>query len=164
MFTDDNHNREFLSLSCLPKNITGENNDMLCEFPTMQELKKTIFATSSNSSPGPGGMLGMFYHHCCDIIAEELYRMVLEFFNGGIISRAISHLCLILLSKVRSSQEFSKLRSISLSNFSVRFLSKFINSRLTTILSKIISQNHTDFIKGRSITENITLTRETVTI
>lgn len=46
---------------------------------------------SSDSSSGLDGISGIFYYHYWDIIAEDLYHMVLEFFNGGIIPRVISH-------------------------------------------------------------------------
>lgn len=69
MFANVYHNRDFSSFLCLPKHITMEDNDILCEVPTMGELKKTIFAMSSDSSPSLDGMSGMFCYYCWDIIA-----------------------------------------------------------------------------------------------
>ncbi|XP_060201107.1 uncharacterized protein LOC132629772 [Lycium barbarum] len=120
IFTEDNNNNDFSKLSCLPKIVSMEDNEMLCSIPTMQELKDTVFSMDPGSAPGPDGMT------------------------------------------VKSPQAFSDLRPISLSNFSCKILSKLINGRLTSIMDKIISQNQSGFMKGRSISENITLTQEMV--
>ncbi|XP_060182093.1 uncharacterized protein LOC132611726 [Lycium barbarum] len=162
IFTKDNNNNDFSKLSCLPKIVSREDNEMLCSIPTMQELKDTVFSMDPGSAPGPNGMTGIFYHKCWDIISTDLLNMIIEIFKGGIINRAISHSCLILIPKVKSPQAFSDFRPISLSNFSCKILSKLINGRLTSIMDKIISQNQSGFMKGRSISENITLTQEMV--
>ncbi|XP_059289920.1 uncharacterized protein LOC132043459 [Lycium ferocissimum] len=153
--------RQRLSLKKIKK-WGREDNEMLCSIPTMQELKDTVFSMDPGSAPCPDGMTGIFYHKCWDIISTDLLNMIIEIFKGGIINRAISHSCLILIPKVKSPQEFSDLRPISLSNFSCKILSKLINGRLTSIMDKIISQNQSGFMKGRSISENITLTQEMV--
>lgn len=72
------------------------------------------------------------------------------------------HTCLILLSKVDCPQYFTKLRPISLSNFSFKINSKLVNQRLSLLMHKLISPIQIDFIKGRPITENILITRDMI--
>lgn len=106
--------------------------------------------------------LKKLYQSCWDIIKDDLLLMVLDFFAGNQIPKAITHTCLILIRKVDCPQTFNDLRPISLSNFSCKIISSLLNQRLSPLLHKLISPNQTGFIKGRSITDNITMTQEMV--
>lgn len=57
---------------------------------------------------------------------------------------------------------FSDMRPISLSKFSCKIITKILSIRLNRLLSKMISENQSGFIKGRLITESILLTQEIV--
>lgn len=81
--------------------------------------------------------------------------MILDFFAGNQIPKAFTHTCLVLIPKVDYPQSFTKLRPISLSNFSCKIMSKLVNQRLSPLMQKLVSLNQTGFIKGRSITKNI---------
>lgn len=88
--------------------------------------------------------------------------MILDFFAGNQIPKAITHTCLTLFPKVDCPQSFTELRPISLSNFSCKIISKMMNQRLSPLMQKLVSPNQTGFIKGRSITENIMPTQDMV--
>lgn len=57
---------------------------------------------------------------------------------------------------------FSDIRPISLSNFSSKIISKILSRRLNPLLSCLISENQSGFVKGRLITENVLLAQEIV--
>lgn len=57
---------------------------------------------------------------------------------------------------------FSDLRPISLSNFLNKIISRLIHDRLEGLLPKLISNNQSGFVKGRSITENVLLAQEII--
>ncbi|XP_060181961.1 uncharacterized protein LOC132611561 [Lycium barbarum] len=79
-FTRENIVMEDSILSCLPRVIDPGDNEELCKLPTLQEIKEVVFSMNSDSSPGPDGVNGTFYKKCWDIIATDLYEMILEFF------------------------------------------------------------------------------------
>lgn len=161
-FTKDSSDVDLSILSCIPKLVSDEDNKMLTNQPTLDEIKDIVFSMDPQSSPDPDGISGKFYQSCWDIIKIDLLLMVLDFFVGTTIPRAITHSCLILIPKVKNPQSFTDLRPISLSNVSCKIISKLVNQRLSPLMHKLITPNQTGFIKGRSITENIMLTQDMI--
>ncbi|XP_060187662.1 uncharacterized protein LOC132616912 [Lycium barbarum] len=100
------------------------------------------------------------YQSTWNIIGEDVSNVIKSFFNGAPVPKFFTHTCLIMLPKVDSLQSFADMRSISLCNVSAKIISKLLNSKLSTILPRIISQNQSGFVKGRAITENIFLTQQ----
>ncbi|XP_055806998.1 uncharacterized protein LOC129875783 [Solanum dulcamara] len=117
---------------------------------------------SPTSAAGPDGMSGKFFHSCWYIICDDLLKLVQHFFNGHYIPRYISHACLVLLPKTEHPNKLSEYRPISLSNFTSKIISKLLCLRLAPILPQLISDNQSEFVKGRSISENIMLAQEII--
>lgn len=67
-----------------------------------------------------------------------------------------------MLPKVEAPQIFFDIRPIILCNVSSKIIAKILNARLSKILPKIITQNQSDFVKGRAITKNILLAQELI--
>ncbi|KAM3359454.1 hypothetical protein P3S68_019164 [Capsicum galapagoense] len=135
-FTDPRHERDFSIVKYLPKVITEDDNEILGDSPTLDEIKEAFFSLHADSVPGTDGVSGKFYQHCWNIIAKDLYLMVCDF--------------------------FAELRPTSLSNFSYKIISKMLNTQLTKVIHKIVSPNQMSFLKGRFISNNIMLTQEMV--
>lgn len=103
---------------------------MLTVVPNMNEVKETVFSMSASSAGGPDGYSGMFFHKCWAIIQTHIRNYVHDFFRGKILTKFYSHTCLILIPKTDSPSNFSELRSISLSNFTCKIISKILSNRL----------------------------------
>ncbi|XP_070052653.1 uncharacterized protein [Nicotiana tomentosiformis] len=84
----------------LPRVIGEDDNLTLEAIPTMNEVKQMVFSMSSSSSPGPDGLSGKFFHHCWDIIAKDLYDVILDFFFGSELPRSFTYTCLVLIPKI----------------------------------------------------------------
>ncbi|XP_019252901.1 PREDICTED: uncharacterized protein LOC109231716 [Nicotiana attenuata] len=149
-------------LNYIPSCIIEEDNANLSAIPEYEEIKEHVFSMSSSSSAGPDGYNGTFYHKCWNIIKDDVQDFVQDFFNGRRLTKFYSHTCLVLIPKVESPTIFSDLGPISLSNFSCKIVSKILSSRLNPLLNKIISENQSGFIKGRTITKNVLLAQEIV--
>ncbi|XP_059289936.1 uncharacterized protein LOC132043485 [Lycium ferocissimum] len=89
---------------CLPRVINDEDNNMLKDRPTLEELKNVVFSLSTDTAPGP---------------------------DGKQLPRSFTHSCLILIPKTNNPQKFTEYRPISLSNFSCKIISKLLNTRLS---------------------------------
>lgn len=107
--------------------------------PKIEEVKEVVYSLSLNSAPGPDGMSEKFCHSCWDIISADILNMACDFFAGTQMPRSLTHKCLTLLPKVTSPQSFTEKRPISLSNFSCKIISKLLNTRLATVIQKVIS-------------------------
>ncbi|XP_070057285.1 uncharacterized protein [Nicotiana tomentosiformis] len=83
----------------------------------MEEVKNAVFALSGDSASGPDGFIGLFYQHCWEIIGEDIFRLLQEFYVGATLPESITHTNLVLLPKKTPVQTFSYLRPISLCFF-----------------------------------------------
>ncbi|XP_042980144.1 uncharacterized protein LOC122310314 [Carya illinoinensis] len=142
------------------KVVTESDNEELCRVPSQQEIKEAVFSIPVDSSPGPDGYGSGFYQACWQIISKEVVEAVEEFFSGGMLPRFYSASFLVLIPKIPNPTSFDKFRPISLCSVFYKVCSKILVTRLSSILSRIISPEQGAFIKGRSIFENISLTQE----
>ncbi|XP_049369900.1 uncharacterized protein LOC125834791 [Solanum verrucosum] len=116
--------------------ITEEENSLLTIMPGLEEIKNVVFSMSSDSSSGPDGYSGVFYHKCWEVIKYDIQNFVQDFFIGKNLTKFFSHTCLVLI------------------------ITKIHSKRLNPLLDKIISDNQSVFVKGRMITENVLLAQE----
>lgn len=149
-------------MDCIPRMVNQEQNNNLIAVPTIEELKEVVFSMNPNSAAGPDGMNGFFFQKCWQIIKHDLLAVIQAFFCGQIIPKSFSHSCIVLLPKVCNPNKITEFRPISLSNFTSKFISKLMSSRLGSILPELVSLNQSGFVKGRNISENIMLAQEII--
>ncbi|XP_059315722.1 uncharacterized protein LOC132066425 [Lycium ferocissimum] len=89
----------------IPKIISEEENTMLLDSPSMDELKDIIFSMSTHSAPGPYG----FFHF------SDLRLIILSNFSNKIISKLMNQRLTPVMQKIISPYQtsFIKGRSIS---------------------------------------------------
>lgn len=159
----DMDSTDFSLLSHIPEMISEEDNSVLSALPDIEEVKTAVFRLNGDSTSGPDGLSGRFYHVCWEIIDSDITRMVHAFFAGTSLPKSVTHTNLILILKKDNVQSFSDMRPISLSNFVNKILSRILHHRHEDFLPKLISVNQSGFVRGRSIIENVLLTQELVT-
>ncbi|XP_059288975.1 uncharacterized protein LOC132042454 [Lycium ferocissimum] len=150
-------------LNHVPEMIKEEDNVLLADQPTMEEVKKAIFELSGDSACGPDGFSGIFYQNCWEVIKVDVVNVVKAFFEGQTLPKSITHTNLVLLPKKNVVETFSDMRPISLSNFINKVISRVVHDRLDRLLPAVISSNQSGFVKGRNIIENVLLTQEIIT-
>lgn len=106
-------------------------------------------------APGPDGFTGMFYKRCWPVIKGGLLAAVncihsVRAPNWNIVNTAN----LVLLPKRDGAQNASDFRPISLMHSVPKLLSKMLASRLAPEIHKLVSNNQSAFIRGRSIQDN----------
>lgn len=149
-------------LDVIAECISHEDNPNITKCPQEKEIREAIFYMSPNSAPGPDGYSGKFYQLCWNIIKKDVIEFVQFFFQKEKLTKFFSHTLLALIPKIDSPSCFSDMRPISLSNISCKIITKILSRRLNPLLPNMISENQSDFLKGRLITENILLTQEIV--
>lgn len=128
----------------------------------MEELEQVVFSINGSSLPGPDSISGKFFQHCWDIITNDLYDVILDFFSGTELPRSFTHTCRVLIPKIDSPRQFTDFRPISLRNFTSKIISKLLNNMLAPLMNRIISPSQTGFLMGRAISVNGILTQELV--
>ncbi|MEM9400762.1 MAG: reverse transcriptase domain-containing protein, partial [Verrucomicrobiota bacterium] len=124
----------------------------------LEELTRAVFSTNNNSSPGLSGYTGEFYKFFWPELKHLVLRVCNEIFERDSMPVDMKRSVTILIPKKgKDSRMIENLRPISLLNTLYKIITKCLASRLGAIVSNIINEDQTGFIKGRYIGENIRL-------
>ena len=113
----------------------------------LQQLKK-------DSAPGYDGLTGLFYQTFWPYISD----LIIDSFNEAFdlkqmsISQRRAIITLIHKGKDLSRDELGNWRPISLTNFDYKILAKILANRFKGVISDIVDDDQTAYIRGRNIT------------
>ncbi|XP_026383990.1 uncharacterized protein LOC113279509 [Papaver somniferum] len=149
-------------LDVIPFVISLEDQNMLDKIPDEQEIKDILFNMDPESSPGPDGFTGCFYRACWHIIHLDVVITIHFCWERRFIPNGLNSNFLVLLRKVQGDKSPNQFRPIGLSNVSFKIFTKIITTRMSSLMSKLISHQQVAYIKGRCIQEQIMLASEMV--
>ncbi|XP_030510070.2 uncharacterized protein LOC115724847 [Cannabis sativa] len=112
--------------------ITEDENILLSQPPTSEEIKKVVWNMPSLKSPGPDGFPTKFFKDYRDIVGPQTIEFVQEFFRSENFSKEINRTFIVLIPERANA----------------------------TVLDKIISPNQSAFVQGRWIAENSIIANE----
>jgi hypothetical protein len=144
----------------IPKILTEVDNMELNRLPLIDEVREAIFSIDADSVAGPDGFSSLFYQHCWEIIKDDVFNAVTDFFEGGHLPRGFSATSIILLPKRENACKWTEFRPISLCTVFNKLITKLLNTRLSALLPRIISPPQSGFVPGRLIGDNVLLTQE----
>ncbi|KAL2453200.1 Uncharacterized protein Adt_49302 [Abeliophyllum distichum] len=144
----------------IPRLVSDEDNLQLNRIPTLAEVREAIFSIDPDSVAGSDGFFSHFFQKCWDIISDDVFQAVLDFFAGGHFPRGFSATSIVMIPKRDNACRWSEFRPISLCTVFNNLVTKLLNSRLSTILPQIISAPQSGFIPGQLIGDNILLAQE----
>lgn len=134
--------------------ISEEDNLALCNIPTPEEIKSTLFHMLDLKAPGPDGFPVAFYKSFWPIVGDDVIKAVTSFFTGGSMPKEINSSLIVLILKVPNPYSSNHFRPISLCNVIYKIISKILVSRIRPLLPRFISPCQFAFIPGRWIAEN----------
>jgi hypothetical protein len=142
--------------------VTLEENDMLGNIFTLEEVKEAIFGSYADGAPGPDGLSFFFYQKYWDIIAQDLLNLFDAWFDEKLDIFRLNFAMITLIPKENDARTMKKFMPISLLNCSFKIFCKVLTNRLAKIIGRLISQNQSAFIKGRYILESVVTAHEIV--
>lgn len=80
LFTSGNVDSEVVVTEAISPLVTDEMNQRLTEIPGMAEVQAAVFSISSDKAPGPDGFSAGFYQTFWDVIGDDVYRDIKDFF------------------------------------------------------------------------------------
>ncbi|RZB71178.1 Inositol hexakisphosphate and diphosphoinositol-pentakisphosphate kinase VIP2 [Glycine soja] len=132
---------------------------LLC--PTSkQEVWNVIFVMDNNKAPGSDGFNALFFKKALNIIGDDIFEAINEFFTTGKILKQINHAIILLIPKHDQASQVNHFRPISCCNLLYKILSKILANCIAPGLETIIGETQTAFIKNRKMTDNIFLVQE----
>ncbi|KAL0329291.1 UNVERIFIED_CONTAM: hypothetical protein Sradi_4915800 [Sesamum radiatum] len=100
----------------LEDSLTDEDQRFLYVIPTLEEVREAVFSIDPDSVAGPDGFGAVFYHTCWEIISEDVFGAVTEFFRGVKMPKGFTATTISLIPKTASPTCWSEYRPISLCN------------------------------------------------
>ncbi|KAL0315870.1 UNVERIFIED_CONTAM: hypothetical protein Sradi_5465200 [Sesamum radiatum] len=139
----------------LEDGLTDEDRRFLCVMPTLEEVWEALFNIEPDSVVGPDGFGAIFYHICWDVISEDIFSTVTEFFRGVEIPKGFTATTISLIPKTVNPTSWSEYRSISLCNVTNKICTKLMTVRLGHILPKMLYLSQSGFVPGWLLSDNV---------
>lgn len=150
--------------SVIPSLVSNDDNAMLTNLPSMEEVRSAVFSMNANGAPGPDGFGGIFYQKYWDIVSKDVFGLVLQFFTQGWFLPSLNSNVVVLVPKFPEADTIANYRPIALANFQFKIITKVLADRLAQVAPKIISDNQCGFLRERNITDCICITSEAINI
>ncbi|XP_026420639.1 uncharacterized protein LOC113316707 [Papaver somniferum] len=149
------------SLSNLGLNSISEEESVILEKRIEEEeVLLALKRLGQDRAPGPDGFQVNVIVKCWSFMKNDIMEVVRKFESSGFIDWRLKSTFISLLPKKSVVEEIKDLRPISLSNTVFKAISKVLAERLKLLLSKLVSNSQTAFIKGLQILDNILIANE----
>ena len=162
--------KELFSTSCptrieevanlVPRSVTPEMNEQLTREFQREKVIQAIHTMHPTKALSPNGMSEIFYQKYWDVIGNDITNTVLNVLNSNASVVPLNQTSIVLIPKTNSPAKMNEFWPISLCNVSYKIISKVLVNRLKPILSTIISENQSAFVRGHPITDNVLIAFE----
>lgn len=125
LFCGGNQHRPVLEGLDMPK-LDNENMKMLEGNFSMEEIRDATFSFSKEKAPGIDGFSIDFFQDCWEIIKDDLFQVVSEFFRNGVINLKTNNTLICLIPKKNDAIKVGDFRLISLTTGLYRIISKML--------------------------------------
>ncbi|XP_073265516.1 uncharacterized protein [Populus alba] len=103
-----------------------------------KEIKAAVWECEGNKAPGPNSINFFFIRKAWNIIGGDIVRMI------------------------QNANKLKDFRPISLVRSLYKIISKLLATRMKQVLTEVISDHQTSFIKGRQIIDNVLIANEAI--
>jgi hypothetical protein len=148
--------------SHIPKLVTPEQNAALKRPISKEEVDQAVKDMPPGKAPGPDGFTTDFFHHCWDIIGNDVWEVIEESRSSGQVLQAFNATFLTLIPKEERVTNPKQFRPIALCNVIYKIITKVIANRLKPILPFVISKEQAGYVEGRQIMDSVILANEVV--
>lgn len=137
--------------------VSEDQGRFLCRSVTMEEVKKALWSIPSEKSPGPDGFSSDFFKVSWNIIKDDLYVAVHDYFVNDRLLKQVNATFLTLVPKTQCPTTAADFRQIACCNVIYKILTKVITFRLQEVLPALIGPAQGAFLHQRSIVDNISV-------
>ena len=164
------YQKEDVNIETVKKYVFSQNIDYLCKesselcegLLTEEECKRSLFAMQKNKAPGSDGISIEFYQAFWPQIKDFLIEALNECYITGIMSDTQRKGVITLLYKKGDCQQLKNWRPITLLNCDYKLIAAVLAARIQKVISEIVHENQTGYIKSRLAACNVRLTKDVV--
>jgi hypothetical protein len=142
--------------------VTVEENDILVESFSKEEVKRAVFQLEHNKSSGPDGFFAEFYQVFYEVIKGDLMTLFREFHQGSLPLFSLNFGAIILLPKCVEASKIQQYRPFCLLNVSFKIFTKVLTNRLTSVAHRVIQLTQMTFLPRRNIMEGVIVLLESI--
>ena len=144
----------YLNNANIANKLNRQEKEKCDKLITLVELTNIIDNLKVNKAPGLDGLTSEFYKHFWENLKMPFLQMVNESFEKGIMPDSMRKAVITLLYKKGRSDLIQNYRPISLTNYDYKILAFTLSSRMQAVISKIISNDQSAYIRNRYIGNN----------
>ncbi|GJU71005.1 protein LAZ1 [Tanacetum coccineum] len=143
------------------KKVSDLANKNMTKPITNEKIKRAMFGIEDDKAPGPDGFTFVFFKKGWDVVGQDIYRAVRDFFDNGKLLKEVNHTFLALIPKVTTPLKVKDYnRPISCCNVIYKCISNILTNRIIEGIKEVVSDNQSAFVLGRRISDNILITQE----
>lgn len=142
--------------------LTSVEQDLLVQTFTKEEIRVALFDSSSTGAPGLDGFIFLFYQHFWNLVKYDVMTICSSFHSQSIDLAKLNRSISCLIPKEHDARVINKFRPISLTNCIFKLISKVLTSRLEVVMSRIIDESQSTFLKGMYILDNVVISQEII--
>ena len=128
------------------RKISKDQNELLEGPIIIEEIKEAVWGCGGEKSPGP-----------------DLYKAVLHFAKYSHLNQGCNDSFIALIPKVKDPLSLGEYRPIHLMGCISKVISKVLAERLKKVISTVISQEQTAYVKGKNIVDGPLIVNELIT-
>ncbi|PKI67050.1 hypothetical protein CRG98_012588 [Punica granatum] len=146
----------------LVKKVPASMQSLLDSPISKEDIKVALFPIGNEKSPGPDGFTAYFFKQAWQVIKVDFIAAIQHYFSSGNMRREVNSTIVTLVPKKPQADHMKDFSPISCCNVVYKCASKVHSNRIKSALSDIISLNHTAFVHGRRIFDNVLLAHELI--
>nr|GEV93238.1 RNA-directed DNA polymerase, eukaryota, reverse transcriptase zinc-binding domain protein [Tanacetum cinerariifolium] len=116
-----------------------------------EDIKRAVWDYGGDRASWPYGFTFKFIKTFWDLIKDDVFWFVNEFFHTGLIPKGCNSSFIIVIPKVSNDKFVNDFRSISLIGCQYKIIGKLLENRLGSVIGSCISLEQSAFIKGKNI-------------
>nr|GEY27102.1 RNA-directed DNA polymerase, eukaryota, reverse transcriptase zinc-binding domain protein [Tanacetum cinerariifolium] len=146
--------------SFLFNKINTNDDECMCKEVIEDEIKRVVFDIDDSKASGPNGFSSKLFKKAWETIKDDFCNAIKDFFKTRKLLGEVNATLITLVPKVHTSLNMTDFRQNTCCNVAYKCISKILTNRIKQVLNKLMDQNQSTFLPGRTITDNILLTQE----
>ncbi|KAF5760166.1 putative RNA-directed DNA polymerase [Helianthus annuus] len=129
---------------------------------TLNEIKSAVWECDGDRAPGPDGINLRFIKKFWDELEGDFMRLFQHFYSAEQLNNGCMSSFLALIPKRSDPGGLHEYRPISLIGCINKVVSKVLVNRLKAVIHKLVSEEQTGFLAGRSIIDGVIILNEII--
>ncbi|GJZ99921.1 RNA-directed DNA polymerase, eukaryota [Tanacetum coccineum] len=134
-----------------PNRLNHEQSTELESSITREEIRNAVWGCGENKSPGPDGFTFEFFRKFWSVVGPDFCTAVEWFFDHASFSIGCNSSFIALIPKSLDPKSVGDYRPISLIGSMYKVITKILATRLSVVISDLISDVQTTFLPNRQI-------------